>query len=434
MREDITMSRKEANRAAVLEQLKQKQIKQKEAATTLGITTRHLRRIQRRYQDQGMVGLIHQSRGRASKRKIPQKELDRVIDIIKQNYHDFGPTLAHEKLTHFHGVTFGVDVLRQAMIDQGDWKAKKRRQPRIHQLRARRSCEGELVQLDGSPHDWFEGRGGMLPCTLLNAVDDATSKIEHAKFVVSENLNDYFIFVGEYFHLHGKPLAWYVDKHGVFRTSRTNQGQASLIDSQALTQFSRAMKQLIIEMIYANTPQAKGRVERSNQTLQDRLVKEMRLKKINTMKAGNQFLPLFIADYNRRFGVKPQKSSNLHRSLSQRDELDKILVRQEERTLSKNLTCQYQHITYQIQIKRPTYAMRHARVKVHQNPKGNIKIYYRNKELNYTISKKQDKSQVISSKQLNPKLDQLKRKTNQTKRQNIWDRATHQAWEEYMYA
>jgi hypothetical protein len=228
------------------------------------------------------------------------------------------------------------------------WIANKRRSPRIHQLRERRKYEGELVQLDGSPHDWFEGRGDLTPCTLLNAVDDATGKIKHAKFVASENLFTYFGFVREYFNLHGKPQAFYVDKHGVFRANHINGGQSSPTDSHNLTQFSRAMKQLTIEMIYAHSPQAKGRVERSNQTLQDRLVKEMRLQKINTYDAGNQYLSTFISNYNHKFGVTPKETADWHQPSSSTDKLDHILTKQEPRTLSKNLTCQYPHLVYQI--------------------------------------------------------------------------------------
>lgn len=430
---DITMSLKEANRATIMDQLQSKKIKQAEAAKFLNLSTRQVRRLLKRYQQQGVAGLVHKGRGKTSNRKIPQSEIDRAISLVRTHYFDFGPTLAHEKLVINHGVSFGVDVLRQAMIDEQIWRTKKRKKPRIHQLRERRPCEGELVQLDGSPHDWFEGRGGLLPCTLLNAVDDATSKIKHAKFALSENLNDYFVFVDEYFNLNGKPVAWYLDKHAVFRNTWTHQGQAGIDDSHSPTQFARAMHELGVELIYAHTPQAKGRVERSNRTLQDRLVKEMRLRGITSIKAANDYLPVFIAEYNHKFAVAPKQQTNRHRRLAPYEKLGQILVSKQDRTLSKNLTCQYHNLTYQIQTNRPSYAMRHARVQVHEDPKGQVEIYYKGKLLKHTVIKKQTKSQTVDHKQINVKVDQLVHKNISTK-QNLWDRATAQAWDEHFYA
>jgi transposase len=406
------MSTKEVNRIAILDRMEAKAITQKDAADMLGISVRQTRRIQKRYRQHGAAGLVHRSRQRVSNNKVSGQLIGKAMGLVRKHYHDFGPTLAHEKLAENHGITFSLERLRQAMIKEGFWKPKFRRKPRIHQMRARRACEGELVQLDGSPHDWFESRGGMGECTLLVYIDDATGKIKHLKFVESETTWAYFQATKEYLIKHGKPLAWYIDRHGVFRVNSSRGGMADISDSNGLTQFGRAMAQLLIETVFANTPQAKGRVERVNQTLQDRLVKELRLRGINTIEAANEYLKEFIKDFNRKFAVKPKRTTDAHRPLTSSDRLYDIFTKQTTRVLSKNLTCQYQNQLYQIQTKRPSYAMRNARVLVKEHLDRKVTIEYKNKRLDYTVLEYQPKSEILDSKQVNVRVDKIKRSTS----------------------
>jgi hypothetical protein len=225
-------------------------------------------------------------------------------------------------------------------------------------------------------------------------------------FVEQESFFAYAEATKAYFLRHGKPVAFYSDKHGIFRV---NQPSAGL--GESLTQFGRAMQALEIAIICANTPQAKGRVERVNLTLQDRLVKELRLRGLSSIEEGNAFLPGFIEDFNTRFAVPPRSQHNAHRPLLLADDLDQILTWQESRTLSKNLTIQFRKIVYQIQTQRPTYALRKAKVTVCLNAEGKVVILYKNKELAYTIFKKQTRqAQILSSKDLNRKVDETRKK------------------------
>jgi hypothetical protein len=282
------------------------------------------------------------------------------------------------------------------MIAEGLWKSRKARQVTSHQMRERRACKGELVQIDGSPHDWFEGRAAR--CVLLVLIDDASGQLLGLKFVEQESFHSYVEVLKVYLQEHGKPVAFYSDKHGIFRVNIPNSGSGD-----NLTQFGRAMKELDIEIICANTPQAKGRVERVNQTLQDRLVKEMRLRGISSWEEGNAYLPEFMADFNRRFAVPARSHNDAHRQLTAQEnlQLQHILAWQEPRVLSKNLTIQFKKVVYQIQTSRPSYALRNAQVTVCEDAQGTVTILYNGHELAYTIFHKQVRqSEIVDSKSL----------------------------------
>ena len=226
------------------------------------------------------------------------------------------------------------------MTEAGIWTSRRERKRRLHQPRGRRDCLGELVQIDGSHHWWFEDRGPK--CALLVFIDDATGRLLHLRFAASENTFDYFRATTAYLSEWGKPLAFYSDKHGIFRTTHGSE----LDRTSGLTQFGRELHELNIEIICANTPQAKGRVERVNQTLQDRLVKELRLRGIDTIETANAFVPEFIADFNARFGKAPRNSKNLHRYLADHESLDGAMCRKELRTLSQALTLRYDKVLF----------------------------------------------------------------------------------------
>lgn len=450
--QNITMSLKEVNRVKVLEKLERKEITQNTAALLISISTRQVRRIFKKYKEYGASGLAHRSRGKTSNRRINQAEIDRAIDLVKKYYPDFGPTFALEKLKANHNVKFEVDTLRIAMIKSGIWKAKPRKKIVIHQLRPRRSCQGELVQVDGSPFSWLENRGktetgeklGM--CSLLVGIDDATGNLGYLHLTRSESTQSYFDFLEGYLKAMGKPLAFYIDKHSVFRKG-SKKGEETLRDSYGPTQFGRAAEELDIKLIFANTPQAKGRVERVNATLQDRLVKEMRLRNIITIKQANDYFPEFIKKFNQRFGVIPKKPENLHQKLKRAEieELKNILVIKEIRVIDKSLTVHYKNIEYQIQTDRPSYALRKAKCEVWEDRNENIKLVYKGKQLDYKIFKVQAKAEIVDSKRLNQVVDEIKRtKVKKDKAQyarkaksgyqSYFDKVAEQNWNNYSQA
>ena len=390
----LTMSGKEVSRLEVMQRLKGKSLSQREAAKIAGVSVRHVKRMFKAYLEKGAAGLVSQRRGRVSNNRLSEEIRTQALDLLASKYRGFGPTLACEKLVEVEGLKISNESVRKMMMAAGLWKTRRVLKIVTHQMRERRPCLGELVQIDGSPHDWFEGRTP--GCVLLVFIDDATGRLGQLLFVGSESFFSYCAAAQAYFECYGKPVAFYSDKHGIFRVNQASAGQES-----GLTQFGRAMQELDIQIICANTPQAKGRVERANQTLQDRLVKEMRLRGISSLEAGNAYLPEFIADFNRRFGMQPISQHDAHRPLAAQDNLAHILTWQEPRTLSKNLTVQFEKVVYQIQTRRSTYAMRHAAVTVCLDAQGNITILYKGKLLNYTVFHQQVKqSEVVHSKQI----------------------------------
>ncbi len=375
----LTMSNEEITRLEVMQRLKDKRLIQKEAARMLGISIRQVKRLYRAYKGKGASGLVSQRRGKPSNHQLEPATVQKAIDLVYERYRDFGPTLAHEKLTEVHKLKLSDESVRQLMIEEGIWKPKRAKKPPIHPMRERRACFGELVQIDGSDHAWFEDRGPK--CTLLVYIDDATGQLAELWFVPDETTLAYFEATRHYVERYGKPVAFYSDKHGIFRVNQSRP----LGLSSGLTQFGRAMQELDIQIICANSPQAKGRIERANQTLQDRLVKELRLRGISDMETGNAYLPEFREDFNRRFAVLPRSTHNAHRPLLKTENLEVVLTHQEIRTLSKNLTVQANRVIYQIQSDRPDYTLRNAHVTVCENAQGEVTILYKNKPLAYTI-------------------------------------------------
>lgn len=422
MNEIITMSTKEASRISILEKLKAKHLKQGKAARILDISVRQVRRLFVQYRLGGAAALTHKLRGIPSNNKANPEVLETAMMTITHRYHDFSVTLAHEKLVAHHGFPYSRETLRGAMMTVGIWTPKRQPTPVIHEMRERRASEGELVQADGSPHAWFEDRGPA--CTLLVYVDDATGKLLHLEFVKSETTNAYFGATKRYLQNHGKPLALYVDRHGVFRVNTTKALSARVEDSNGRTQFGRAMEELGIELIHANSPEAKGRVEKVNHTLQDRLVKELRLQGVSTMEEANRFLPVFMADFNRKFAVVARSPVNLHRPLTREDHLEEILVQKHTRRLSKQLTLSYERRVYQIVTDHPTYAMRHATVIVQEDAQENITIWYKEAVLTYRMIVKQPRSSIVDTKQVTVIVDRIAQSAQQ-----LWKKpAVHHPW------
>ena len=390
----LNMSAKELSRLEVMQKLSEKRMSQKEAGRMLNLSTRQIKRLLRAYRQKGATGLVSKHRGRKSNHCLGEAVKKQALNLLKTKYKGFGPTLAHEKLVEKDKLQLSDESVRKLMIEEGLWKPRKAKKVVAHQLRERRACFGELVQIDGSPHDWFEGRAE--PCVLLVFIDDATGKLVQLRFTERESFFSYAQAAEDYFRRCGKPVAFYSDKLGVFRVNQPSAGS-----SDALTQFGRAMQELDIQIICANTPQAKGRVERVIQTLQDRLPKEIRLRGISSMADGNTYLPELMDDLNRRFAVDARSDVDVHRPLTAKDDLTRILTWQETRTLSKNLTLQFEKVVYQIQTERPTYALRQAQVTVCLNAHNEVTILYHGKPLPYTIYHRQAKqAEVVSAKNL----------------------------------
>src|SRR5664280_713053 len=390
----LTMSKEELSRLEVMEHLQEKRMKQRTAAEILGVSVRQVKRLLRAYRREGATGLVSKQRGQASHHQLEQETVRVALDLLKGRYADFGPTLAHEKLVELEGLKLCLGSVRNIMIEEGIWQAKKVWKQAGHPLRERRACYGELVQMDGTDHDWFEGRSQR--CTLLVMIDDASGQLGALSFVPEESFFGYCGLLRQYLGAHGRPAGLYTDKHGIFRVNMPHA-----VSGDNLTQFGRAMLSLEIPILCANTPQAKGRVERVNQTLQDRLVKEMRLRRINNMQQGNAYLPEFIADFNARFAVQPRSALDAHRPMQAHQNLDQILAWQETRLITKNLTLQFKNVVYQIQTDRPAYALHKAQVTVCQDDQGKVSILYKGNELSYTIFQKQEhQAEVVSSKQV----------------------------------
>ena len=406
MQDIITMSNKELHRVEILQKLIDKRLIEHEAAKQLGLSIRQIRRLRKAYKADGAIGVVSKKRGNPSNHKYPDSVKELAIAYVKQYYVDFKPTFACEKLSENHGLTISRETLRKWMIDAELWIPKNCRLKRAYQPRNRRECFGELIQIDGSPHDWFEGRAPK--CTLLVYIDDATGKLMECQFVKSESTFTYFDSTRRYLEKHGKPVAFYSDKHCVFRINRTGE-----LGGDGVTQFGRALSELNIDIICANTPQAKGRVERVNRTLQDRLIKEMRLMNISNAEQGNKFLPEFMGKFNKKFGIKSIDPKNMHREIMPHEDLNEIFSWQENRTLSKNLTLQYDKALYLIEDSVDNRSLARNKVTVFEYFDGAIKIKYNNRELPYRIFdkiKKIDQGEIVSNKRLGAVLNFIKEK------------------------
>ena len=331
----VLMSEREVHRVEVLSCVVARRMSTSEAASVLCLSERQVQRLLRTFREDGAVALRHKSRGRPSNNRRLEGLRDLTLAIVREQYADFGPTLAAEKLAERDGVNVSRETLRKWMVEDGLWLSRSQRRV-FHRPRLRRECYGELVQIDGSDHRWFEDRDP--PCTLIVAVDDATGAIQEMRFVPSESTFSYFEMLAGYLRSHGKPVAFYSDKHSVFRVAKSDArtGHQS-------TQFGRALLELNIEILCANSSQAKGRVERKNRTLQDRLVKEMRLDGITGMKAGNDWLSGYILRHNQQFARPPARPDNLHRAVTETpDRLNDILCWRDERHVTQQLTFSYE--------------------------------------------------------------------------------------------
>ncbi len=363
----ISMKLKELERLDIIQAVCRKELPIWRASEKLGISRRQTHRLVNRFFKHGPAGLISQHRTRKASNQISPRLLQQVLDLIRERYHDFDPTLACEKLREVHNIHLAKETVRRLMTNANLWITRKKRAPKIQQPRQRRSCVGELIQIDGSDHDWFEGRAPR--CTLLVFIDDATSRLMQLHFTPAESTFSYFEITRAYIEQHGKPLALYSDKASVFRVNAK-----AAAGGAGHTQFARAMHELKIETFCANTSSAKGRVERANLTLQDRLVKEMRLQGISSMSEGNAFAPYFLTDFNRRFAKPPKNDLDVHRAIHINENLDDIFTWREMRCVSKSLTIQYNKEMYLIEDSDLARRYRGHYIETYQFPDGHVEL------------------------------------------------------------
>lgn len=393
------MSKKEIDRLTILKQVDAKKLSVAEASEIMGISERQTYRILKRIREEGTKGIIHRLRGRKSNRGYPEELKRKIIILYRQAYSDYGPTLYSEKLIENHKISIDHETIRKWLRENAITTSIRRKRPH-RKKRERRSCYGELLQFDGSYHDWFEGRGA--ECCLLNFVDDATGKV-YLKFVISENTHDVLLSMWEYVKQNGIPRSIYVDRASVYYA----EGK--------LTDFGRAMRELDVEMIYAKSPQAKGRVERFNRTLQDRLIKALREKAISNIAEANEYLQKeFMGQFNQRFSVNSE-SIDVHRS-AEGYELENIFcyktTRQVRNDYTINLAGGYiQLLKGQSPLPRPK-----QQVTVSRWLNGQLHIYFNAQELDFTELK--GKPQKKGYKIVKPSKDHPFRKMNQRLKEN----------------
>ena len=369
-REGILMIRQdELKRYQLITKVFDRNINQQEAAELLGISDRQVRRIVRRVRVEGERGVIHRLRGRRGCRRISDNVRTRILELYQERYNDFGPTLASEKLLELDHLRVSDETLRLWLAKDGLWQVDRRRNRKKRSWRARKDKFGQMVQMDGSHHDWLEGRGPKL--VLMGYIDDATGKI-YGKFFDYEGTLPAMGGLKEYIQRNGIPGQVYLDKHSTYRNNhKYNYTNWPFRDEDELTQFERACRQLGIEVIHAHSPQAKGRVERLFKTLQDRLVKEMRLMGVKTCTEANAFIEKYIDKFNARFAVQACKKGNAHRLLDKRIKIDDILSIQTEHVLRNDRTVIHDRKLYQV-----TNKTRAQRVVVFEYLNGSMAIKY----------------------------------------------------------
>lgn len=404
------MSTKEAQRYAVIKQVIEGMQTQALAAQQLKLSTRQIKRLCKAVRSGGAAALISKRRGQPSNRRTPQLRKDTIMALVKARYSDFGPQLACEYLAQSHNETVSAETLRQWMIQEGLWKAQVKRKVRQHPSRPRRERTGELVQIDGSHHDWFEGRdAGSARCCLIAFIDDATSRVLAARFSSGETTQAYFAALQEHITSWGTPLAYYSDRHGIFTKHDSEDPKP--------TQFERALLQLGIEPICANSPQAKGRVERLFQTLQDRMIKAMRLAGINNITQANAWLPQYIKEHNARFAVPAKASQDAHRPAQHsQEELARICALHHQRQLSSALTCQFEGSQIWIEPGQQAAPKKAAQVDIVQYADQRLEVLYRGQVLktkHYVLHEHLSKKRPESDKTINARVDELTRQQRQ---------------------
>ena len=370
----ITMTQEELKRLHVIHKALDKSITQVEAADIIGVCLRQVQRITRAVRIEGDKGVIHKGRGRPSNRALPRKQKDRVLKFYKEKYHDFGPTLASEKIFEIDKIKLNDETLRLWLVEKGiPYKKRKKRPHRA--WRQRKACFGEMIQIDGSHHDWFEGRSP--ECVLMGYIDDATGR-PFARFYPYEGTIPAMDSFKRYIKKYGIPVSVYLDKHSTYKSTKKPSLEDELNNTEPLSHVGRALEELGVNVIYADSPQAKGRIERLFNTFQNRLIKEMRLKGIKSIEEANKFLEHYLPIYAKRFAVGPSNNTNLHRSVPDGVDLDSILCVKTIRLLRNDFTVAHNGKLYQVEDN--TNA---EKVTVEERANGSMRIAYRNVSLRF---------------------------------------------------
>lgn len=392
MAELITMTQKELSRYEIIKRLIQKAINGTEAAKQMCLSVRQARRLKVKVEKCGTRGIIHGQRGKPSNRRMSEEKIEKIEKLVKENYYDFGPTFASEKLEEGHRLKVGKEKLRQLMIGWGLWKPKPRKENKEYRSwRQRKDYYGEMEQFDGCYFDWLEDRGPR--CCLLASRDDATNKVTGLRFVHDEGVKPVFGFWQEYVAIQGKPLKIYLDRFSTYK----NTHKSVFDDPEVKTQFQRAMNQLGIEPIFAFSPQAKGRIENLFPTLQDRLVRELRLAGISTIDQANRFAKeIFIPKFNAKFSVISAKRGDVHRKLTkiELEQLDQIFSRQEMRYVNNDFTVRYKGEWFQLAVKQPALIRKKEKIRVEERIDGQIFLSLRGKYLNYSVLPERPKRMI----------------------------------------
>lgn len=388
----IAMTQEELKRLHVIRKAIDKSITQVQAASIIGVCLRQAQRIVRTVRVSGDQGIINRSRGRISNRALPKKTKAKALRLYKEKYSGFGPTLATEKLFEIDKIKINDETLRLWLAKDGVSYKKRRKRPH-REWRQRKPCFGEMIQLDGSHHDWFEGRGPK--CVLMGYIDDATGR-PFGKFYPYEGtlpaMGSFKCYIKEY----GIPVSVYLDKHTTYKSTKKPSIEDELNNIEPLSQFGRALEELKVNVIYANSPQAKGRIERLFNTFQDRLIKEMRLKGIKTIKEANKFLSSYLPVYGKRFSVQPANNTDLHRPLSKSINLDKILCVKTARVLRNDYTIAHNVKLYQIQD-----SLSAKEVIVEERIDGSMLITHKNRSLRFNeITTKPQKGKEVKNEYL----------------------------------
>lgn len=381
----ITMTSKEAIRYDIIKELISGKINGTDASKKIGLSVRQIKRIKAKVIKLKVKGVIHGNRGKNGNRKINKITVEKAKKILHDKYYDFNPLLAQEHLLNDNNIKVSRETVRQWMINENLWRPKRKGAIKKHVWRERKDNYGEMQQFDGSYHNWFEGRNvkelDKEQCLLLS-VDDAKGTITQAEFAKNEGVEAVFRFWDGYFKEKGLPISIYLDKFSTYKVNHKN----AVDNEKLMTQFERAMNQLNVRVIHANSPQAKGRVEKMNGTLQRRLVKEMRLANINTITGANNYLrEIFIPKFNNQFGVVAKKKTNLHRKLDEKQtsELKRILSIQSERSVKNDYTIRFKNNYYQLREMQPITVCKRDKVIIEEHLNGDLKIAMRNKYLNY---------------------------------------------------
>lgn len=385
----ISMTAKELSRYGIVKNLIDRKINGTDAAKQIGVSVRHIKRLKARAVKFGAAGLIHKSRGRESNRKLNDRVIALAKKHLEETYYDFGPTFAAEKLLENHQIKINKETVRLIMADLGLWKSRPRKQPKErHSWRPRKDNYGELEQFDGSYHKWF---GQEETCLLLSA-DDATGKITHGQFDNSEGVKAVFDFWWGYFEKNGLPLSIYLDKFSTYKVNHKN----AVDNHDLITQFERAMKQSDVKLITAHSPEAKGRIERMFETLQDRLVKEFRLAEIDTMEKANEFLKEYIPKFNAKFAVVPPRKKDLHQKLnvSVKERLPQIFSIQSERKINNDYTVRFENKYYQLDKTQPVTVYKKDAVIMEELLNGVVKINLKGRYLNYWVLPEKPKKEI----------------------------------------